>query len=105
MPRLVFRHTCLWLSVCRRQRQAFLLHKTEQREETMATYYFSGVNKPPLLELLARRRASGMVNALYAGQRALLEAYKRYPEVDLVMDSGACQGYRDIEAYAVSLKK
>jgi hypothetical protein len=69
-------------------------------EATRTEYYYSGVNRPALLEILARRSASGMVNALYAGQRALLEAYTRYPDVSLVMDSGACQGYRDVEAYA-----
>jgi hypothetical protein len=71
----------------------------------MATYYYSGVNRPVLLEVLARQRASGMVNALYAGQRALLEAYERHPEVSLVLDSGACQGYRDVEAYARLIRK
>ncbi len=52
----------------------------------MGMYSYSGVNKPALLEVLARKSASGMVNALYAGQRALLEAYARYPEVGLVLD-------------------
>lgn len=71
----------------------------------IVAYYYSGVNRPALLEVLARQKASGMVNALYAGQRALLEAYARYPEVNLVMDSGACQGYRDVEAYARLIRK
>lgn len=71
----------------------------------MATYYYSGVNKPALLEVLSRQHASGMVNALYAGQRALLKAYERYPEVSLVLDSGACQGYRDVDAYARLIRK
>lgn len=71
----------------------------------MITYYYSGVNKPVLLEVLARKSASGMVNALYAGQRALLEAYTRYPEVGLTLDSGAYQGYRDVEAYARLIRK
>jgi hypothetical protein len=71
----------------------------------MVTYYYSGVSRPALLEVLARRRASGMVNALYAGQRALLDAYERYPDVDLVLDSGACQGYCDVEAYARLIRK
>ena len=68
-------------------------------------YYYSGVNKPVLLEVLARQHASGMVNAIYAGQRALLEAYQRYPDVTLTLDSGACQGYRDVEAYARLIKR
>lgn len=71
----------------------------------MVTYYYSGVSRSALLEVLARRRASGMVNALVAGQRALLHAYERYPEVDLVLDSGACQGYCDVEAYARLIRK
>lgn len=71
----------------------------------MAIYYYSGVNKPVLLEVLARQRAPGMVNALYAGQRVLLEAYERYPEVSLVLDSGACQGYRNVETYARLIRK
>src|SRR5215469_16670362 len=71
----------------------------------MATYYHSGVNRPVLLGVLARRHASGMVNALSAGEPALVAAYKRYPEVGLVMDSGACQGYRDVDAYARLIKR
>jgi hypothetical protein len=71
----------------------------------MAIYHFSGVNRPVFLEILARQRASGMVNALSAGQRALLEAYDRYPEVLLTLDSAACQGYTDVDAYARLIKK
>jgi hypothetical protein len=71
----------------------------------MVTYYYSGVNKPALLEVLARKSASGMVNALYAGQRALLEAYERYPGVSLALDSGAYQGYCDVEGYARLIRK
>src|SRR5579885_2377466 len=71
----------------------------------MARYFYSGVNKPVLLEVLARQRASGMVNALYAGQRKLLEAYDRYPEVVLTLDSAACQGYQNVEAYARLIRR
>jgi len=71
----------------------------------MVTYYYSGVNKPALLEVLNRKSASGMVNACYAGQRALLEAYERYPRVSLVLDSGAVQGYNNVEAYARLIRK
>lgn len=67
-------------------------------------YFFSGVDKPALLEILARQGACGMVNALSAGQPALLDAYVRYGSVPLALDSGGYQGYADIEAYACLIK-
>lgn len=71
----------------------------------MAIYHFSGVNTPDLLALLARKNASGMVNAVWAGQRAMVEAYTRYSSVPLVLDSGACQGYTNVEAYARLIRR
>jgi hypothetical protein len=59
----------------------------------------SGVNRPDALALLARERVSGMVNASVACQPALLEAYERYSDVPLYLDSGAFQGKMDIETY------
>jgi hypothetical protein len=52
----------------------------------MATYFFSGINKPELLEVLATCQASGMVNALSAGQPKLREAYVRWSHVKLALD-------------------
>lgn len=60
---------------------------------------------PSLMECLARQKACGMVNAISAGQKALIEAYACYPEVELALDSGAYQGYTDVEAYSRLLKK
>lgn len=71
----------------------------------MATYFFSGIDKPALLEVLAQRRASGMVNALSAGQPALRQAYARWGNVALALDSGACQGNRQVERYARLIKE
>jgi hypothetical protein len=59
----------------------------------------SGVNRPDALALLARERVAGMVNASVACQPALLEAYERYSDVPLYLDSGAFQGKMDIETY------
>lgn len=58
----------------------------DNEDRTGITYYYSGINQPKLLEVLARKGASGMVNALYAGQPALLKAYTYYPEVGLALD-------------------
>jgi hypothetical protein len=71
----------------------------------MTTYYFSGIDKPALLEVLAKSRVSGMVNALSAGQPALRQAYERWSQVELTLDSGACQGNRQIERYAGLMKE
>ena len=64
------------------------------------TYYFSGIDRASFIELLAREGAAGMVNATVATQPALKAAYRRYPEVPLVLDSGAFQGMADVEWYA-----
>lgn len=66
----------------------------------MPTFYFSGINKPFQIELLARFRAAGMLNALTCGQPKVLAACQRNSEVLLALDSGAYQGYIDVEAYA-----
>jgi hypothetical protein len=66
----------------------------------MTTYYFSGVDRAAFIEVLAREGAAGMVNASNATQPALTAAYQRWPEVPLVLDSGAFQGLDDPGAYA-----
>jgi hypothetical protein len=71
----------------------------------MATYFFSGIDKPELIEVLAACQASGMVNALSAGQPKLREAYARWSHVELALDSGACQGNRNVERYARLVKE
>ena len=70
----------------------------------MATYFFSGIDKPVLLKVLAKCRASGMVNALSAGQPKLRQAYERWNQVELALDSSACQGNRNVERYALLAK-
>ena len=65
----------------------------------MPTLICSGVNRPDVLALLARERVAGMVNASVACQPVLLEAYERYNEVPLYLDSGAFQGKMDLETY------
>lgn len=66
----------------------------------MPTFYFSGINKPLQIDLLARLGAAGMLNALTAGQPRMLAACQRNPGVPLALDSAAYQGYLDVEAYA-----
>jgi hypothetical protein len=63
-------------------------------------YYFSGIDRAGFIEILAREGAAGMVNATVATQPAMKAAYRRYPEVPLVLDSGAFQGVDDLEWYA-----
>lgn len=52
------------------------------------------------MALLAAEGAAGMVNASVATQEAMLRAYRRWPEVPLVLDSGAFQRNTDLEGYA-----
>ena len=71
----------------------------------MPALYFSGINKPLQIELLARLRAAGMLNALTAGQPRVLAACRRHPDVPLSLDSAAYQGYTDVEAYARLIRR
>ena len=71
----------------------------------MATYLFSGIDKPELLEVLAQHHACGMVNALSAGQPKLRQAYQRWSQVEIALDSGACQGNQNVEGYAHLIKE
>ena len=59
----------------------------------------SGVNRPDQVELLAREGVAGMVNALEACQLKLVEAYARFPDVPLYLDSGAFQGNTNLAGY------
>ncbi len=71
----------------------------------MATYFFSGVNKPELVRILEEKGACGMLNALSAGEPKLREAYLTlYPNVEFTLDSGAIQGNRNVAGYARLLK-
>lgn len=63
-------------------------------------YFFSGVDRALFMAVLATEGAAGMVNAQVATQAAMLRAYRRWPEVPLVLDSGAFQGNTDLEGYA-----
>ncbi|MGH9821694.1 MAG: hypothetical protein ACREDR_00325 [Blastocatellia bacterium] len=71
----------------------------------MPVLYFSGINKPFQIELLAHLRAAGMLNALTAGQPRVLAACRRNPGVPLALDSAAYQGYTDVEAYARLIRR
>jgi hypothetical protein len=66
----------------------------------MATFFFSGIDKPSLVTILARQQACGMLNARSAAEPALQAAIARYPAVPFVLDSGSVQGNQDIRAYA-----
>jgi hypothetical protein len=71
----------------------------------MATYFFSGVNRPDLVRVLEEKGACGMLNALSAGEPKLREAYLTlYPTVEFTLDSGAIQGNRNVAGYARLLK-
>src|SRR2546430_4099075 len=71
----------------------------------MPTLYFSGITKPFQIELLARLRAAGMLNALTAGQPRVIAACRSLPGVPLSLDSAAYQGYTDVEAYARLIRR
>jgi hypothetical protein len=60
----------------------------------MPTFYFSGVNRPDLLSLLAEQQAAGMVNAAWACQPQVVAAYRRFPQVQLALDCNAIQRLR-----------
>jgi hypothetical protein len=66
----------------------------------MATFFFSGIDKPPLVALLAKQQACGMLNANSAAEPALQEAIARHPTVRFILDSGSVQDNRNIQAYA-----
>lgn len=63
-------------------------------------YYFSGIDRASFFEVLAREGAAGMVNASVATQPAMKASYRRYPELPLVLDSGAFQGVTNLAWYA-----
>lgn len=71
----------------------------------MITYFFSGVDRASFIELLAQEGAAGMVNAQYANNPGMIAAYARWPEVPLVLDSGAFQGNKDLPAYAALVNR
>lgn len=60
----------------------------------MPTFYFSGVNRPDLLELLAEQQAAGMINARSACQPRLMASYTQFPQVKLALDCDARQRQR-----------
>lgn len=60
----------------------------------MPTYYFSGVNRPDMVKLLAEQQAAGMLNARSACEPRLVESYSRYPQVKLALDCDARQRHR-----------
>jgi hypothetical protein len=62
-------------------------------------YYFSGVNRKKLLELLALENASAMMNILSVRQPEMQKAIQWYPEVKKVLDSGAFSGNTDLKGY------
>ncbi len=59
----------------------------------MSVFFFSGVNRPDILELLAEQRAAGMVNARCACEPRLVKSYARFPHVKLALDCDARQRY------------
>jgi hypothetical protein len=63
-------------------------------------YYFSGIDRTAFFQLLANEGAAGMVNATVATQPAMKASYERWPEVPMVLDSGAFQGLNDVVTYA-----
>jgi hypothetical protein len=71
----------------------------------MNRFYFSGIDRASFVELLSQEGASGMVNAAYAGGTSMLEAYDRYEEVKLALDSGSPQGNKDLSGYASLIKR
>jgi hypothetical protein len=75
-------------------------------------YYHSGVNRAPYLRWVAEERTrtgldiGAMVNMQSAAQPALLKSYVDYPDVPLVLDSGAYQGEgRTVDEYMDVLKR
>ena len=65
----------------------------------MSTYFFSGVNRPFHMRLLAEENGAGMVNVLTKNQN-LEKSYTQYNRVLLALDSGAYQLNTNLEDYA-----
>lgn len=65
-------------------------------------YYHSGLNQRGHIELIASEGARGMVNASTAREPAVKDAIRRAADAgcELVLDSGAFQGFTDLDAYA-----
>jgi hypothetical protein len=59
----------------------------------MLTFFYSGVNRPDILELLAEHHVAGMVNARCACEPRLVEAYTQFSDVKLALDCDARQRY------------
>jgi hypothetical protein len=76
-----------------------VLYSVPEKDTTMPVLICSGVNRPDQIELLAREGVAGMVNALEACQPKLVEAYARFPDVPLYLDSGAFQGNTNLAGY------
>lgn len=80
-------------------------------KQDRTVYFHSGVNRAPYLKWVAEERKrvgvemGAMVNAESAAQPALLEAYVQYPDVPLVIDSGAYQqSERSVQDYVEVLE-
>lgn len=65
----------------------------------------SGVNRPDLLDLLAKERVAGMVNAAEVCQPKLWRACLRYPDIPLFLDSGAFQGKMEFATYQAIIER
>lgn len=67
-------------------------------------YYHSGVNSYDLFALLDQEGVAGMVNANCVMQPSIQRALEDFPDVPLVLDSGAYQGMDDLDAYVEVLR-
>jgi hypothetical protein len=61
-------------------------------------YYHSGVNQYDHLRILDEEGLRGMVSATTVAQPRMLEGLKTF-DLELVLDSGAFQGFMDVDAY------
>lgn len=68
-------------------------------------YFHSGINSYALLKMLAEEGVAGMVNANCVMQPAIQRALEDFPELPLVLDSGAYQGESDLESYVDVLRQ
>lgn len=78
---------------------ALLFLKISSSMNTTPRIFFSGVDHADHLALLHQEQAAAMINARSACQPTLLRAYRTYPSVPIVLDSGAYQGCTDVAAY------
>lgn len=66
----------------------------------MDKYYFSGLDRRSFFEILAKEKAAAIINRNIVSKKFIIKLIKEYyNDIELILDSGAFQGYNNIEEY------